>query len=320
MVAVWRVAVMIVPPLVLLASGGPPGGVWREWFAKGLVVLVIACPCALVIATPVAVVSALASAARRGVLIKGGQFLEEFGRLRVLAFDKTGTLTRGEPDVVEVVSAEGRAGEDVLRIAAALGDRGGHVLGRAIARHARGLRLDVPVADDYTAVPGLGASGQRRGDRSTTSAAIATSTRRGCARPSSTRRFGKAEGDIGTSVALTAAVGPAGLDPPGRPGPARGRRGAGRAERAGRRDGHADRRQPADGRGHGAGAGHHRAAPGAAARPTRPRPSPSSTPGAARPAWSATGSTTPRPWPPPASASPWGASPAGPRWRRPTSS
>ena len=136
---------MLGPPLVRLALGGLGGPVdWRDWFGRGLVVLVIACPCALVIATPVAVVSGLAAAARRGILIKGGEFLEEFGRLRVLAFDKTGTLTRGEPDVVEVVSADGRDDDDVLRIAAALGDRGGHVLGRAIARHARGLRLRRP--------------------------------------------------------------------------------------------------------------------------------------------------------------------------------
>src|SRR4029079_12823322 len=99
-------------------------------------------------------------AARHGVLVKGGQFLEEIGRLKVLAFDKTGTLTRGEPDVVEVVPAEGRGGDDLLRIAAALGDRGGHVLGRAIARHAREQRIEVPQAHDYTAYPGLGARGQ----------------------------------------------------------------------------------------------------------------------------------------------------------------
>ena len=100
-VVVLAALVMIVPPLVT-------GSAWRSSFANGLVLLVIACPCALVIATPVAVVSALASAARRGILIKGGQYLEEFGRLRVLAFDKTGTLTHGTPSVIEIVSAGGR--------------------------------------------------------------------------------------------------------------------------------------------------------------------------------------------------------------------
>jgi Cd2+/Zn2+-exporting ATPase len=145
-------------PLARLGMGLTPA--WADWFSRALIVLVAACPCALVIATPVALVSAMAAAARRGVLVKGGQFLEAIGRIKVLAFDKTGTLTLGEPAVVDVVAADGHAGDDVLRIAAALGDRGGHVLGRAIARHARHLRLDVPSADEYLAVPGLGAIGR----------------------------------------------------------------------------------------------------------------------------------------------------------------
>jgi Zn2+/Cd2+-exporting ATPase len=150
--------VMIGPPIARAFLGVTPE--WGTWFARGLVVLVAACPCALVIGTPVAVVSALAGAARRGVLIKGGAVLEAVGRLKVLAFDKTGTLTRGEPDVVEVVSAGVSEDEGgMLRVAAALGDRGGHPLGRAIARHARELRLDVPAAEGYQAVPGLGARG-----------------------------------------------------------------------------------------------------------------------------------------------------------------
>ncbi len=153
--------VMVGPPLVGTLQGNPSSGaLWREWFERGLILLVIACPCALVISTPVAIVSALAAAARHGVLIKGGQYLEAIGRLRTLAFDKTGTLTRGEPSVVEVHSVPGRDENDVLRIAAAVGDRGGHVLGRAIARHARGLDVDVPEAHDYVAVPGLGASAE----------------------------------------------------------------------------------------------------------------------------------------------------------------
>jgi Cd2+/Zn2+-exporting ATPase len=155
------VLVMLGPPLAHLMLGWPAGAeVWRRWALQGLVLLVIACPCALVISTPVAVVAGLASSARRGVLIKGGSYLEAVGRLRVLAFDKTGTLTSGEPSVVGVVPVGGHGDDEVLRIAAALGDRGAHVLGRAIARHARALRLDVPEAHDYEAVPGLGATGR----------------------------------------------------------------------------------------------------------------------------------------------------------------
>ncbi|HEY2157502.1 MAG TPA: HAD-IC family P-type ATPase, partial [Isosphaeraceae bacterium] len=102
-VVALAVAFMVVPPAIRLMMGLPPE--WATWVGRGLIALVVACPCALVIATPVAVASALASAARRGILIKGGSYLEEFGRLRVLAFDKTGTLTRVEPDVVEVVAS-----------------------------------------------------------------------------------------------------------------------------------------------------------------------------------------------------------------------
>jgi Cd2+/Zn2+-exporting ATPase len=157
MVVALAAVLMVGPPLMTQLAGGSAS--WRGWFFRGLVVLVVACPCALVIGTPVAVVSALASAARRGVLVKGGQFLEAIGRLRVLAFDKTGTLTLGEPSVVEVVPAADGCPDSMLRVAAALGDRGGHVLGRAIARHAREREIPVPEAEDYRADPGLGASG-----------------------------------------------------------------------------------------------------------------------------------------------------------------
>lgn len=205
--------VMLVPPLVALATGSLEHltwTIWREWFSRGLVVLVIACPCALVIATPVAVVSGLAAAARRGVLIRGGEFLEEIGRLRAIAFDKTGTLTRGEPDVVEVVCAPGQKDQSrVLAIAAALGDRGGHVLGKAIARHARGLSLDVPVADNYRAVPGLGAQGQvdaveyHLGSHRYIDDA-------GLCRPEFHDQLGQAETSVGTAVAVTGGSGPLG--------------------------------------------------------------------------------------------------------------
>jgi Cd2+/Zn2+-exporting ATPase len=207
------VLVMVAPGLFALAGASASAwdpAMWREWFGRGIVVLVIACPCALVIATPVAVVCGLAAAARQGVLIRGGAYLEEIGRLRALAFDKTGTLTRGEPDVVEVICAPGHEDEShVLKIAAALGDRGGHVLGKAIARHARGLRLDVPFADAYTAIPGKGALGRvdaieyHLGSHRYIDEA-------GLCRPEFHDQLGQAEKTAGTAVALIASSGPLG--------------------------------------------------------------------------------------------------------------
>jgi len=152
----------------------------------------------------------LAAAARRGVLIRGGEFLEEIGRRRAIAFDKTGTLTRGEPDVVEVVCAPGQEDQSrVLTIAAALGDRGGHVLGKAIARHARGLSLDVPVADNYQSVPGMGAQGRvdaveyHLGSHRYIDDA-------GLCRPEFHVQLGQAETSVGTAVAVTGDSGPLG--------------------------------------------------------------------------------------------------------------
>jgi Cd2+/Zn2+-exporting ATPase len=205
--------VMLVPPLIALIQDGPgawDGNVWREWFSRGLVVLVIACPCALVIATPVAVVSGLAAAARSGILIRGGEYLEEIGALRALAFDKTGTLTQGRPDVVEVVCAPGHEDEEhVVRIAAALGDRGGHVLGKAIARYARGRSLDVPMANDYRAVPGLGARGRVDAEEYHLGSHRYIDEE-GLCHPEFHDQMDRAESTVGTAVALTATSGPLG--------------------------------------------------------------------------------------------------------------
>ncbi len=202
---------MFGPPLLAAMTGhGWDGDLFREWFGRGLVVLVIACPCALVIATPVAVVSGLAAAARAGILIRGGEFLEEIGRLRAIAFDKTGTLTQGRPDVVEVVCAPGQQDEErVVKIAAALGDRGGHVLGKAIARYARGRSLDVPIADDYRAIPGRGARG-RVDAVDYHMGSHRYIDEQGLCEPEFHDRLGRAEDAVGTSVALTGESGPLG--------------------------------------------------------------------------------------------------------------
>ena len=144
--------VALVPPLVGWGDAGP-------WFYRALVLLVIACPCALVIATPVAVVSALAAGARRGVLIKGGAHMERLAAVRSLAFDKTGTLTRGTPMVADVVAVDGVPVEEVLRLAAAVNRHSEHPIGRVIAQHAGARGLSAPTVTAFKAVPGQGAEG-----------------------------------------------------------------------------------------------------------------------------------------------------------------
>ncbi len=151
-VVVAAVAIAVLPPLLL-------GGAWGVWLYRALVLLVIACPCALVIATPVAMVAALARAARAGVLVKGGEHLEQIARLRSLAVDKTGTLTTGKPSVATIVAAPGFTQDDVLRLAAALDARSDHPLARAITSAAQQRGLSVTAADAATNVPGKGNTG-----------------------------------------------------------------------------------------------------------------------------------------------------------------
>ena len=148
--------VAVVPPLAGL-------GEWALWFYRALVLLVIACPCALVIATPVAVVSALAAGARRGVLIKGGLYLERLAAVRAVAFDKTGTLTVGRPAVADVVPVAGATADHVLRLAAAVNRHSEHPLGRAIARHAEERGVIAPAVLAFRVRPGLGAEAELDG-------------------------------------------------------------------------------------------------------------------------------------------------------------
>jgi Cd2+/Zn2+-exporting ATPase len=151
-------AVAVLPPLVLALP-------WGAWVYRGLVILVIACPCALVISTPVSIVSGLASAARSGVLIKGGAYLEAAGRLKGVALDKTGTLTAGRPEVQRVVPFDEHTPEDLLRIAAALEASSGHPLARAILRRARQQGITPVPAEEFRAVEGKGAEGVVDGER-----------------------------------------------------------------------------------------------------------------------------------------------------------
>ena len=145
------VGVVTIPTLVLNAP-------FETWFLRAITLLVIACPCAMVISTPVSVVSAISSAAKRGVLIKGGQFLESLGEVRAVAFDKTGTLTTGELSVTDVVLLNGHQETDVLRLAASLERPSEHPIARAILQAAK----DVDLADveDFEALTGRGVRGR----------------------------------------------------------------------------------------------------------------------------------------------------------------
>jgi len=155
-VAALAVVVAVVPPLVAPGEAGF-GHAFGVWTYRALALLVVACPCALVISTPVAFVSALTAAARRGVLIKGGAHLERLATIRCVAFDKTGTLTHNRVTVTDVLGVGGATSEGVLAVAAALESRSEHPIGRAIVDRARTAGLAVAPGDAFRALPGLGA-------------------------------------------------------------------------------------------------------------------------------------------------------------------
>ena len=152
-VIVLAFAVFLLPPLLF-------GGLWEDWFYRALVLLVIACPCALVISTPVSIVAALASSARQGVLVKGGTYIEQPGKLKAIALDKTGTLTRGEPAVVGIIPLNGHTEDELLERAVALEARSGHPLARAITDYAKERQLEVAPAANVQVLQGKGVTGR----------------------------------------------------------------------------------------------------------------------------------------------------------------
>lgn len=150
------IAVALLPPLFM-------GAAWLDWIYRALVLLVVACPCALVISTPVSIVSGLAAAARHGILIKGGVYLEEGRKLRWLALDKTGTITHGKPAQTDFVTWGNALASDSRSIAASLAARSDHPVSKAVAQAAQTDGVALLDVAEFNALPGRGVQGQING-------------------------------------------------------------------------------------------------------------------------------------------------------------
>ncbi|WP_368192906.1 zinc/cadmium/mercury/lead-transporting ATPase [Aeromonas sp. s8] len=157
-------AMMLVALLVVLMPPLAFGQSWDEWIYRGLALLLIGCPCALVISTPAAVTSALAAATRQGALIKGGAALERLAHIDTVAFDKTGTLTLGKPQLTELVSLNGQPEAELLALAAAIEQGSHHPLARAVVANATEQGLTLAEARDLRALPGMGVEGRINGE------------------------------------------------------------------------------------------------------------------------------------------------------------
>ncbi|WP_247887396.1 heavy metal translocating P-type ATPase [Azospirillum sp. SYSU D00513] len=208
---------MLVPPLAF-------GAEWREWIYRGLALLLIGCPCALVLSTPAAVASGIAAAARRGLLVKGGAALEAIGRVRTVAFDKTGTLTAGRPQITDLLPLGGTE-RTLLGLAAAVENGSSHPLARAILDRAALDAVPLRPARDRRALPGRAAQASVGGRLVEVGSPRHAAERCGGLDPSLAESIGALE-EAGKTVVLVLAGGePAGLialrDEP-RPGAARG--------------------------------------------------------------------------------------------------
>src|SRR3546814_597588 len=130
------------------------GADWDTWVYRGLALLLIACPCALVLSTPAAIASGLAAGTRRGLLGKGGNAMEIIGRVNAIAFDKTGTLTEGRPRVTDVVAFGQQSHDEILSLAASVESGSSHPLAQAIVNHARAANILIPAAAQASATAG----------------------------------------------------------------------------------------------------------------------------------------------------------------------
>ena len=151
-VTVGALLIFLFPPLVV-------GGDWSQWLYRACVLLIIACPCALVISTPVSIVAGMATLAKRGVLVKGGAHLESIAKLKALALDKTGTITEGKPRVQGVETLNQKSEQEILRIAAAIDDHSSHPLAKAVVDYAKKQSAAFQRAENYQARSGRGAEG-----------------------------------------------------------------------------------------------------------------------------------------------------------------
>ncbi len=157
-VILLAVIIAIIPPLIINQP-------FEVWFYRALVILVIACPCALVISTPVTIVSGLTAAIRKGILIKGGRFLENFTKLDAIAFDKTGTLTEGKPVVQKIISEGNFQEEEILNLAASLESKSEHPIAESIVKYANERHCTLREVDNFKAIEGKGIEGDISGEK-----------------------------------------------------------------------------------------------------------------------------------------------------------